>query len=130
LRLAENLAAVLSQRLVPRSGKNGMIPAFEFMQSTPHIRELIQEGKTAQVSRVIEQGTERGLVSFNMCLRRLVQERHIDLNDALAASDRPEELILALRGITASSARTDPSKPQAPKPPPPGGGEGLRIQRP
>jgi twitching motility protein PilT len=127
LRLAENLAAVLSQRLVPRAGGAGLIPAFEFMQSTPHIRELIQEGKTSQVSRVIEQGTERGLVSFNMCLRRLVQERLVDLNDALAASDRPEELILTLRGITGSAARTDPAKPPPTRPPP--GPDGLRMQR-
>jgi Tfp pilus assembly pilus retraction ATPase PilT len=127
LRLAENLAAVLSQRLIPRSGGKGMIPAFELMQSTPHLRELIQEGKIPEMSRVIEQGSERGLVSFNMCLRRLVQERKVELNDALAASDRPEELILALRGITGSSARAD--APAAPPKAPPAGNDGLRISR-
>jgi hypothetical protein len=42
-----------------------------------------------------------------MSLRRLVQERKADVNDALAASDRPEELILALRGFTGSSARPE-----------------------
>ncbi len=78
------------------------------------------------MSRVIEQGTERGLISFNMCLRKLVQDRKVDLNDALAASDRPEELILALRGITGSSARVDNTAAHQ-KPPP--GQEGLRIAR-
>src|SRR5690606_27352926 len=56
LRLAENMAAVLSQRLSPRAGTKGMIPAFELMQTTPHIRELLMEGKTSEMSRVIEQG--------------------------------------------------------------------------
>ncbi len=126
LRLAENMAAVLSQRLIPRSGGKGMVPAFELMQTTPHIRELLMEGKTSEMSRVIEQGTERGLISFNMCLRKLVQDRKVELNDALAASDRPEELILALRGITGSSARVEnTSAHQRPAP----GQDGLRIAR-
>ena len=106
-RLSENLAGVLSQRLIPRAGGKGLIPAFELMLSTPHIRELLAEGNIGEMARVIEQGTERGLVSFNMSLRRLVQERKADVNDALAASDRPEELILALRGFTGSSARPE-----------------------
>jgi pilus retraction protein PilT len=106
-RLAENLAGVLSQRLIPRAGGKGLIPAFELMLSTPHIRDLLAEGNIGEMARVIEQGTERGLVSFNMSLRRLVQERKADVNDALAASDRPEELILALRGFTGSAARPE-----------------------
>lgn len=125
MRLADNMAGVLSQRLIPRSGGKGMIPAFELMQSTPHIRELLMEGKTGEIGRVIEQGTEKGLISFNMCLRRLVQERAVELDDALASSDRPEELILALRGITGSSARSDPNA--VPKSQP--GPDGLRIAR-
>jgi len=106
-RMADNLAGVLSQRLIPRTGGKGMIPAFELMLSTPHIRELLAEGNIGEIGRVIESGTERGLISFNMCLRRLVQERKADVNDALAASDRPEELILALRGFTGSNSRPD-----------------------
>jgi pilus retraction protein PilT len=124
MRLAENLAGVLSQRLIPRTGGKGMIPAFELMQSTPHIRDLLAEGKTGDIARVIEAGTEKGLISFNMCLRRLVQERKVELEDALAASDRPEELILALRGITGSSARegVTPMKPSHPS-----GSDSLRM---
>jgi len=106
-RLSENLAGVLSQRLIPRAGGKGQIPAFELMLSTPHIRELLAQGNIGEMARVIESGTERGLISFNMSLRRLVQERKADVNDALAASDRPEELILALRGFTGSSARPE-----------------------
>ena len=128
-RLADNLAGVLSQRLIPRSGGKGMIPAFELMVSTPHVRELLAEGKTGELGRVIEQGTERGLISFNMCLRRLVTERKVELNDALAASDRPEELVLALRGITGSSGRPDGPKEGAAGQRPTPGPDGLRLAR-
>lgn len=132
-RLSDNLAGVLSQRLVPRLEGKGLIPAFELLISTPHVRELIMEGKTTELAKVIEQGNEKGLVSFNMCLKGLVQDRKIDLEDALASSDRPEELILALRGITGSSQRPEaPKSPMAGTPPPrpPQGNEGLRIARP
>jgi twitching motility protein PilT len=130
MRLSENLVGVLSQRLIPRAGGKGMIPAYELMQSTPHIRDLICEAKTGEIGRVIEQGTEKGLISFNMCLRKLVQDRKVELDDALAASDRPEELVLALRGITGSSARVEntngPGSAAAKAAP---GSEGLRIAR-
>ncbi len=127
-RMADNLAGVLSQRLVQRAGGKGMIPAFELMVSTPHIRELLQEGKTSEMARVIEQGTERGLISFNMCLRRLVQEHKVELNDALAASDRPEELVLALRGITGSSVRVETNQPTSASRAAPGP-DGLRMAK-
>jgi pilus retraction protein PilT len=129
-RLADNLAGVLSQRLLPRAGAKGMVPAFEMLLSTPHVRDLIAEGKASEIARVIETGTERGLISFNMSLRRLVTERKVELNDALAASDRPEELVLALRGITGSSPRQDNSAP-APQPPNKSnpGPDGLRLAR-
>jgi len=105
MRLADNLAGVLSQRLLPRVDHGGLVPAFELLVSTPHVRELLQEGKTAELARVIEQGTEDGLISFNECLRGLVVSHQVDLQEALAASDRPDELVLALRGITASHGR-------------------------
>ena len=82
-----------------------MVPAFELMTQTPRIRELLEEGNTGEIARTIEQGATAGLISFNQALRRLVQQKLIDLKDALAASDRPDELVLALRGITSGTAR-------------------------
>ncbi len=102
-RLSDNLAAVLSQRLVPRKSGTGMVPAVELMLSTPRIRELLYDGKTADLARVIESGTEEDLISFNMSLRTLVDHDLIELEVGLAASDRPEELLLGLRGYTKGS---------------------------
>jgi twitching motility protein PilT len=107
-RLADNLAGVLSQRLIPRAAAPGMVPAVELLIQTPRIRELLEKGETGEIMRCIETGTTPGMISFNQSLKRLVQERLIDLKDALAASDRPEELVLALRGIT-SGARSTPA---------------------
>jgi twitching motility protein PilT len=102
-RLGDNLAAVLSQRLVPRKSGNGMVPAVELLLSTPRVRELLLEGKTIELARVIEAGAEEDLVSFNKSLRTLVEHDLIELDVALAAADRPEELLLALRGFNSGS---------------------------
>jgi len=129
-RLADNLAGVLSQRLVP-SKSGGLRPAYELMVSTPHIRELIDEGQTSEMARVIEGGNEPGLISFNECLRSLVEEQAIELSEALAASDRPDELLLALRGIRGSADRVS-GPTQGPQGASPGGRptdnpDGLRL---
>ena len=99
-RLAENIAAVMSMRLLPRKSGRGMVPACELLLSTPRVRDLLYEGQVSELSRVVEAGHEEGLISFNHSLRLLVQQDVIELETALAASDRPEELLLALRGFS------------------------------
>lgn len=103
-RMADNLAGVLSQRLLP-AREGGQVPAYELMVSTPHIRELLEEGETTEMAKVIEGGTEAGLTSFNECLQGLVERGEVELAEALAASDRPDELLLGLRGIRGSADR-------------------------
>ncbi|MFT7677581.1 MAG: pilus retraction protein PilT [Planctomycetota bacterium] len=155
-RMADNLAGVLSQRLVPAIG-GGQFPAYELMMSTPQVRELLNEGRTTEIAKVIETASEAGLISFNECLRGMVESRTIELEDALATSDRPDELLLALRGFRSSSekvsrpdvgpgvqpqapAGASPAPGQAsstvtpptlglPKQPPEAGGDGLRMAR-
>ncbi|MEM9802552.1 MAG: PilT/PilU family type 4a pilus ATPase, partial [Planctomycetota bacterium] len=91
-RMADTLAGVLSMRLVQRSG-GGLVPAYELMTATPQVRELLEEGKTTELGRVIQAGMERGLVAFNDCLADLVQSGLVELDDAVATSDRPDELL-------------------------------------
>ncbi len=109
-RLAENLAAVMSLRLLPRKSGKGMVPAVELLLSTPRVRDLLYEGRVTELSRIIESGAEEGLVSFNHALRNLVQKDLVELDVALASSDRPEELLLALRGYSKGSRSTAPAQ--------------------
>jgi len=104
-RMAQNLAGVLSMRLVPKVG-GGMVPAYELLQSTPQVRELLELGQTTELGRVIAQGNEPGLISFNDRLLELVGAGLVTLEDALAASDRSDELLLSMRGIRGSADRT------------------------
>jgi pilus retraction protein PilT len=125
-RLADNLAGVLSQRLVP-AREGGMVPAYELLVPTPHVRELVEEGETTELAKVVETSTEDGIVSFNRSLLRLVKERVVELDDALAASDRPDELLMGLRGIRGSADRSVGAGP--PSGPESSGGSGLRLAK-
>jgi pilus retraction protein PilT len=110
-RLAENLAAILSMRLLPKKGGRGMVPAVELLYSTPRVRELLYEGKVSELARVIEGNQEEHLISFNHSLRSLVQNDQVELEVAMAASDRPEELLLALRGYSRGKANAAQQQP-------------------
>ena len=51
--LSMNLLAVLSQRLLPRADGTGRIAAVEAMLNSPHISELIHDGKTVELQGAI-----------------------------------------------------------------------------
>ena len=126
-RLSDNIVGVMSQRLVPRRGGDGLVPAVELMISTPHMRELVAEGRTTELGGVIDQGNEAGMISFNLSLRRLILAGLIDVETALSASDRPDELRLALRGYTSGGPGGQGGVPGSGQVAGPGGPAGLRL---
>ncbi|MBG0881258.1 type IV pilus twitching motility protein PilT [Burkholderia sp. 9775_39] len=74
--LAESLNAVICQRLVRKIG-GGRAAAWEVMISTPAIRNLIREGKTAQIYSTIQTSQEQGMMTMEASLRDLVRRRLI-----------------------------------------------------
>ena len=103
MRLADNLAGIVSQRLVPRRNVAGLVPAIELLTSVPRVKEILVEGETVEVGRMLAKGGVEGLISFNESLAHLVEGGLVDMDVALAASDRPEELTLALRGFSSGT---------------------------
>lgn len=103
MRLSDNLAGILSQRLVPRRGVRGLIPAIELLTGVPRVKEILLEGGTVEIARLLAKGGVEGLISFNESLAHLVQHGLVEMDVAMAASDRPEELALTLRGFSGGS---------------------------
>ena len=58
VQLAASLAAVVSQRLLPRVG-GGLVAAFELLVANDAVRNLIREGRTHQLRNVIRSGAAR-----------------------------------------------------------------------
>src|SRR6195256_732812 len=69
--LSESLRAVISQTLLKRNG-GGRIAAHEIMIGTPAIRNLIREGKIAQMFSAIQTGGSVGMQTLDQCLTDLV----------------------------------------------------------
>jgi twitching motility protein PilT len=89
--LANTLIGVFSQRLIPRTS-GGLIPAYEFLISTPAVRNLIRENKVHELDLVIETSAELGMISFNRSLVDLVRRGEITMENAMAFSLNPKEL--------------------------------------
>lgn len=89
--LSLNLAAVVSQRLVP-STDGGRIPAVEVLINTPYISELIRKGEFGEIKDVMEKGAAAGMQTFDQCLNDLFKEEKITMDDALNFADSRSNL--------------------------------------
>jgi twitching motility protein PilT len=110
LQLALNLAGVVSLRLIKTKEGNSMVPAVELLINTPTVREMLEQGLTRQLPKALAEGSYYGTMTFNQSLIRLFQAGNISLDDALGASDNPDELKMQMRGITSGPlARPTPT---------------------
>ncbi len=88
--LSESLQAVISQGLLKRIG-GGRVAAHEIMIGTPAIRNLIREGKVAQMYSAIQTGGGAGMQTLDHCLRGLVAKGTIEREAARAQARNPGE---------------------------------------
>lgn len=79
--LSESLRAVISQSLLKKNGGGG-IAAHEIMIGTPAIRNLIREGKVAQMYSAIQTGQGIGMQTLDQCLKTLLVQSQISKADA------------------------------------------------
>jgi twitching motility protein PilT len=88
--LSESLQAVISQTLLKTRDGNGRIAAHEIMLGTPAIRNLIREGKVAQMYSAIQTGANLGMQTLDSNLADLVRRNVISSASARAAAKMPE----------------------------------------
>ena len=79
--LSESLRAVISQTLLKRTG-GGRIAAHEIMIGTPAIRNLIREGKIAQMYSTIQTGQAAGMQTLDQNLQDLMTQGFITKEEA------------------------------------------------
>jgi twitching motility protein PilT len=79
--LSESVRAVISQTLLKRIG-GGRIAAHEIMMGTPAIRNLIREGKIAQMYSSIQTGQSSGMQTLDQCLQDLVAKGFVTKDEA------------------------------------------------
>ena len=79
--LSESLRAVISQTLLKKIG-GGRVAAHEIMIGTPAIRNLIREGKIAQMYSAIQTGQSNGMQTLDQCLTELVSKGVVSKEEA------------------------------------------------
>jgi twitching motility protein PilT len=68
---SESILAVISQNLIKHKSGKGRVAALEIMIATHAIRNLIREGKIAQIHSSIQTGKQYGMQTMDNALKEL-----------------------------------------------------------
>ena len=90
--LSESLQAVISQTLCKTKDGQGRIAAHEIMLGTSAIRNLIREGKVAQMYSSIQTGNSVGMQTLDQNLSDLVKRNMISSSEARGKAKIPENV--------------------------------------
>jgi len=115
-RLADNLKAIVSLRLLSNKKQNGRVPAAEIMRSTRSIQECIKDpARTHEITDLIGRGRSEGMQTFDQHLLDLLRANKISTETAVNAASNPADFQtkLELEGDL-SSEEEDDAKPEAP----------------
>lgn len=81
--VANVLAGVISQRLIPRASGKGRIAACEVLIANNAIRSIIREDKSHQIQSVIQTSASEGMITLDKVLAGYVSTGEITLEEAL-----------------------------------------------
>ena len=93
VQLSLELLGVLSQQLIPKASGRGRVLATELLLVNHAVRSLVREQKIHQLYSVIQTGQKEGMRTMNQTLYDLYVNRVITLDDALARSGDPDDLM-------------------------------------
>ncbi len=115
-RLADNLKAIVSLRLLVNKKQNGRVPAVEVMRSTRSIQECIKDpARTIEITEYIARGRNDRMQTFDQHLLDLLKANKITMESALAAASNPTDFQtkLEMEGLIHDDGEVD-EKPVEP----------------
>ena len=95
--LSLNLKGLISQRLIPKIGGAGRIPAIEIMLNTPLMADMIFKGEVIEMKGLIAKSNEAGMQTFDQALFDLYEARKITFEDALRNADSVNDIRLRIK---------------------------------
>ncbi len=100
-KLAHNLRAIVTQRLLPKKEAGGRTVACEVLTVTPLARELIQEPQRIKEIKDLIKGGDKveGMLHFDQHLEELVKNEVITDETALTNASSATDLALKLKGF-------------------------------
>ena len=129
MQLSVNLVGVVSQTLVKRKDGRGRIAAYELLNATGAVRNLIRENKSYMIGSIIQTGARLKMLTLDQSLTNLYERGLVTLEEARNKAKDPHEFdrLVALGTVdtksTAAAAAQGPqyrgsqaSDPNAPVP--------------
>lgn len=92
VQFANVLEAVVSQQLVPTVDGKGRVAAFEVLHNNTAVRNLIREGKTHQLTSIMQTNRKAGMLTMDDALAQLYMEMKIDREMALQFAQDPDSI--------------------------------------
>lgn len=102
--LADNLRAVVCQRLVPALA-GGVWPAVEILINTGTVRKLIEKNMLDKLPAAVETGGEDGMQTFNQSIYNMIKAGAITEDVGLHYADNREALRMNLKGVFLDEGR-------------------------
>ncbi|MDA1143068.1 MAG: type IV pilus twitching motility protein PilT [Planctomycetota bacterium] len=104
--LSTSIEAVVSQALIPRCGKKGVVAAFELMIMVPSIANLIRDNKVHQLNSEIQTGGQFGMILLDDSLFHLYATEQIEFSEAIQRAQNPKEFEQKVKARQASGNDT------------------------
>jgi twitching motility protein PilU len=95
--LSLNAKAFVSQRLIPKKGVKGRVPAVEVMLNSPLISDLIFKGEVHEIKEIMAKSRELGMQTFDQALFDLHEADLITYEDALRNADSINDIRLKIK---------------------------------
>ena len=81
--LAEGLAGVVAQQLLFTTDGKSRVAVHEILVGSPAVSALVREGKTTQLTSVMQSGQAQGMQTMDVALERLLTQNKVSAEDAL-----------------------------------------------
>ncbi|HEX8557395.1 MAG TPA: PilT/PilU family type 4a pilus ATPase [Pyrinomonadaceae bacterium] len=103
-RLAQTFRYLVSQRLIPRADGRGRVAAVEVLKSTPRTREYVAAGESdgKTLLDAMRDGRLDGMQDFDTVIKEMIEAGTVTLEDGLSFATNPNNLQLALKGMSAT----------------------------
>lgn len=96
IQFANTLEAVVSQQLLPRADGSGLVAAFEVLHATNAVRNLIREGKSHQLTSVMQTNRKAGMITMDDSIQQLYTEGLISKETAIQFAVDPDTMAMKL----------------------------------
>ncbi|MCM8776393.1 MAG: PilT/PilU family type 4a pilus ATPase [Candidatus Omnitrophica bacterium] len=97
--LSFNITCFAAQKLLVAKDGRSLVPVFEIMIGNYTIRQLVREKKFDRIAQALRNAANEGMQTFDDSIFKVWKDGKISTEEALRASDRPQEMENQMKGI-------------------------------